>query len=210
MGLYQYSQPQASLHPSMMTNAKANTTYCGSYIAATLLSLSRLCDMLDQPSYVHGSLVEPFQDAEVFAKAHAAFLEGKALQSEWVAKARTNNYVFFVFVGINYATPAFTTFGGQMPQKSARILLQHQTDGQGAVYFDAGWLQVSVGHGAIGNAAYPQLTADLVLADPTAPAVLKDVALRLLAWAARIRTIPGHTQEPSIEAVLLQRAGLPA
>lgn len=198
-----YTQPQVSIHPAFLNNAKFNSMYCVYYISATLLSLSLVCNMTDQPTYTSGGVpAEPFQDAEVFAKAHAAFTEGKQLQADWDATVRTNSYVWFAMRGISYAVPAFSTFAGVMPAKSGKILLGFD-DGSSP----AGWLQDRRGYEAVSNAGYCQHTGVLVMNDPTAPAILQQVANRLFQWSAKVRTTPGFI-DPSIEAVLRQRAGV--
>jgi hypothetical protein len=199
-----WSQPQASLHPSLMTNAKYLAGYAPYYLSALQLSLSSLCDMTDQPTFAEGGgNSQPFHDAELFNAAHLAFTDAKSLQADWPAAARTNNFAFWVMGGMNYAVPAHSDFAaGPMPQKSARILL-----GQDTGSYPGGWGQYFRGLEAIRNAAYVELAAMVVMADPNAPPVLHQMCQRGLACAGKVRQIAASAG-PSIEALLLQRAGL--
>jgi hypothetical protein len=198
-----YTQPQLSMHSSLMTNTKYFASWMGYFISPTLLQLSLLCNVTDQPTYTHdGTGTEPFMDAEVFNLAYDAFIEGKQIQSEWTAAARTGNYVAYTLAGINYALPAFSDVPESvMPTKSAKILLGVTEAG-----IHVGWRQNSYVLSASRNAAAVQHGCTLILSDVTAPVVLRDLAQRALTFASKVRNITGYST--SIEDIVVARAGL--
>lgn len=199
-----YTQPQVSFHPAFASNAKYHAIFMPSYIASTVLHLSLICGMTGQPLFTSGATgtSEPFMDAEVFTKAHAAISEGLSVQADWRTAVTSSGYVFFVMNGIAYPSPAFVVVPASvMPVKSAKILL-----GVDEGNVPSGWLQESRVLTASRGAAAVQHGANLVLGDFAAPAIAQNLAQRALNFAAKVREIPGF--ETSIEGLVAGRAGL--
>lgn len=197
-----YTQPQVSLHPFLLNNAKYFATFMGSYVSSTLLQLSLVCNMTDQSSFTTDFGTENFLDAEAFAKAYEAFDAGKGVQADWSVAAKTNGYVAFTLQGISYAYPAFTNVpASTMSTRSGKILLGiHESS------WPAGWLQYGKVLDASRSAALVQHGANLILGDFLAPVALKTVAQRALDFAAKVREVPGYGQ--SLEGLVVGRAGL--